>query len=290
MLALELKNLLGSNPAQFVRIPESLSRDLAQLSAPVSGGVAVGEGDDLNAQAQLGQLKSIITSLQESAAARPHWSADLRFQVEKVLEIMLPLQSRPEILTQPEQLGLLSQLFGLNLEAELLRGKTRAALSSLKLALLGEPENKGFKGGEALHRLELFQLCQVRLAEQNQTFVPLPLAFLEEGFLLAEEDAHSDPESEAQGWTTRMSLYLRMSALGNLRIDMLIEPSGILLRVACEDQARVDFLRAMGDQLSEQLQKASVQAISFTLGAESPARELLKKILPSAKGMLDARV
>jgi hypothetical protein len=81
-----------------------------------------------------------------------------------------------------------------------------------------------------------------------------------------------------------------MSALGNLRIDMLVDSSGILLRVACEDQARVEFLRAMGDQLQEQLKKASVQGISFTVGAESPARELLKKILPSAKGMLDARV
>jgi hypothetical protein len=235
-------------------------------------------------------MKGLVDQLEFAVAEKPNWPQDLRQLVQQILVAIQPIVSEPMILTQSSNLGLLSQLFGLNLEAELLRGKTKDALSSLKLALLGERTELGPKGEEALHRLELFQICRVRLAEQNQTFVPLPLPFLEEGFLLVEEHNPDDSQQDQDGESTRLSMHLRLSSLGNLRIDMLSEPSGMLLRVACEDQQRANFLQSLSDQLQEQLQGLNIRGISFTTGAESPASELLKKLLPTTHGVLDARV
>ncbi len=282
-LATELKALLSTNPAQFTQLIGGASQKLPFFlpAQPATHELS---------PSLLGQMMGLFEQLELAVAEQPIWPQDLRQIVQQVLGAMQPLLSEPEILIKSENLGIFSQLFGLNLEAELLRGKTRDALSSLKLALLGERTELGPKGEEAIHRIELFQICRVRLAEQNLTFVPLPLPFLEEGFLLVEEHNPKDQQEETEGKSTQLSLHLRLSYLGNLRIDMLSEPSGMSLRFACEDQQRVNFLQSLNDQLQERLQDLNIRGTSFTTGAETPANVLLKKLLPAAHRVLDDRV
>lgn len=81
-----------------------------------------------------------------------------------------------------------------------------------------------------------------------------------------------------------------MSALGNLRIDMLAESSGLLLRIFCEDRPRMAFLQSLAEQLQGRLQDLPIRGMTFTTGVESPTRELLKKLVPGSRGMLDARI
>lgn len=292
-LATELKALLLARPAALSQtldrtaLPQTLNRTAQDLTELLSPSPVV---NPKPSPALLGHLKSLVVQLQIAVGEKLVWPQELQQVVQQVLDTVGPLVTTPEILVQGGKLGLLAQLFGLNLEAELLRGRTREALSSLKLALLGEQKKLGPKGEEALHRIELFQVCRARLAEQNLLFVPLPLSFLEEGFLLVEGDGQQDDLQKSKNGTTQMSLHLRMSALGNLRIDMLSEPSGLLLRVACEDRHRAEFLQSLSGQLKERLKDLPIRGISFTIGAKLPVRELLEKIVPHAQGILDARV
>jgi len=282
-LSAELKTLFISNPAQLPQFIGQKIQDLQLLQNHLTAGFEL-------SPAILSHLKDLVEQLGVATAAKPNWPVGLHQLVQQIMGTVQPLVADPEILTQGENLGLLSQLFGLNLEASLLRERTKDALNSLKLALLGDRTELGLKGEEALHRLELFQICRARLAEQNVNFIPLPLPFLEEGYLLVDEQGNQNQKQKNKDISVHLSLHLRLSSLGNLRVDMLSEPSGLLLRVACEDQQRLNFLQSLGEQLDERLQDLNIRGVSFTTGVESPARELLKKILPSAQGILDARV
>ncbi len=281
-LASELKALLSTNPSQLPHISERATRELQNIINPQLRMHKL-------SPAVLEHMKELTVQLQVAFTERTDWPQDLQERIQQILNRLQPLIAEPEILKQEGKLGILSQLLGLKLEAELLRGRTQDALSSLKLALLSEPGELGPKGEEALHRLELFQICRVRLAEQGITFVPLPLPFLEEGFLFIDEDGHQGQKDKSSG-STQLSVHLRLSSLGNLRIDVLSDSAGMLLRLACEDHQRLDFLKSISNLLQERLQQFDIRSINFTIGAESPAQILLKKILPNAHGMLDARV
>ncbi len=283
LLATELKTLLPANPAQANNSMSHLDQVLQSLLTPSPEKIEL-------SPVVLGLLKGLVNQLEIAVAAKPDWPQGLQLLIQQVLGSVQPLLTEPAVLEQGRNLGVLSQLFGLNLETELLRGRTKDALSSLKVALLGDRAELGPKGEEALQRLELFQICRVRLAEQNLTFIPLPLSFLEEGFLLVEEQEEQDPKKNKEDTNMRLTLYLKLSSLGNLRIDMLSESSGMLLRVACEDQERANFLQLMSDQLQGRVKELNIRGISFTTGVEAPACELLQRILPSTNRMLDARV
>ncbi len=286
----QARQLAGELKALLIRSPETMPQRLALMGQELGQLLRVPEGQSLiQTPKLLGQLQVLIEQLKIADNSRPNWPVDLQQAVSRVLLTTQPLMEEPQLFARGEKLGILSQLLGLNLEAELLRGRTREALSSLKLALLGERQQLGSEGEDALHRLELFQVCRSRFAESNQLFFPLPFPFLEEGFLLVDDDGQAE-DPDRQNSKRRFSLYLRLSALGNVRVDMLQEASGLLLRIACEDQERASFLESLGDQLRERLQGGRIKGVNFTLGARAPARELIEKLVPRTKGMLDARV
>jgi hypothetical protein len=133
-------------------------------------------------------------------------------------------------------------------------------------------------------------VCRARLADQGQLFLPLPLAFLEEGFLLIEQDDASGAKSDPADESVHMALFLRLSALGNVKIDILAEPGGLRLRVIGEDQERVDFLESLSERLRNQLQQVQVRSLSFATGVETPTRELLKKLVPDSQRFFEARI
>ncbi|MCK5070932.1 MAG: hypothetical protein KAR01_10335, partial [Desulfocapsa sp.] len=124
------------------------------------------------------------------------------------------------------QLKLLLNRLGLSLEALLAGGnKTETALS-LKAALL-ELTTLLKGGGELadttnrlLGTLELFQLAQLRLSSDNLQIFPLPLPFLDNGYLLVKKD-EEEADSDTSDNPLQFSLHLSLEPLGALEITFL---------------------------------------------------------------------
>ena len=237
----------------------------------------------------LGRLEGLLARLQlpASMVGENQLTAPA---LEAVVAQLSQLVSAPMTPANGEPLGFLSQLFGFYLEAELLQDKKAAALASLKASLLSlQKEQGGDEVREPLRRIELFQLCKARFAEEQILFLPLPFNELEEGYLLAERQAPEQDDDDA-GTALQMSLSLRLSALGNVRIDMFYDHHGLQLRVACENQEKKLFLQDCADELVASLQAVEVRGISFSADAKLPARQLQQRLLPESFNMLDTRI
>ncbi len=268
----------------------NLSADIKQLLAQVSQSQGQKQGQKQGIAPELmGRLEGLLARLQQlpqNAKVAPIVLPGFEMMVNQ-LEQLVTQQPNPP---QGRPLGLLSQLFGFHLETDLLQGKNKAALASLKLGLLGLQKELGAEVEEPLHRLELFQLCKAKLAEDQVQFLPLPFNELEEGYLLAEERSGGNEDNTEDTAPLQMSLSLRLSALGNLRIDMLYEKEGLHLRLAGEDRGKMEYLQSCADELKESLQAIALQGVSFSADAKLPARQLQERLLPDSFNMLDARV
>lgn len=235
-----------------------------------------------------GRLDVLLSRLQQLTAAAGQKANPLP-GLDALISQLAQLTRQPLQLPPGEQLGVLAQLFGFYLERELAQGKQREALASLKLSLLDLKQQLGEEVSEPLRRLELFQLCKVRLAEEQVQFLPLPFPELEEGYLLAERQARDEAEETAQA-QLKLSLSLRLSALGNLRIDLNYAEQGLQLRLACEGQEKMAYLQDNAPELKQALQAVALRELSFANDARLPAKQLQERLLPDAVNMLDARV
>ncbi|MCK5912393.1 MAG: hypothetical protein KAG12_00840, partial [Desulfuromusa sp.] len=259
-------------------------------------------------------IKQLLDQVQQSQGKKPEIAPELLGRLEGLLSrlqqlpqvagaasVLLPgfeaitsqlsqLVTQPPSTPQGGELGLLSQLFGFHLETELLQGKKKAALASLKLSLLNLQKELGEEVKEPLRRIELFQLCKAKLAEDQVQFLPLPFSELEEGYLLAEGRSEADNDSGSGESPLQLSLSLRLSALGNVRIDLLYEKDGLHLRLAGEDRGKMRYLQSCTDELKESLQAIELQGVSFSADARLPARQLQERLLPDSAHMLDARI
>jgi hypothetical protein len=271
--------------AKGAAVVEQLSAEIKQLLAQVQPGQEQKRGI---APELLGRLEGLLGRLQQLPLAAGNTPLLLPGFGVIVSQLEQLVTQRPTV-PQGGQLGLLSQLFGFHLETELLQGKTKAALASLKLSLLGLQKELGEEVSEPLRRLELFQLCRAKLAEDQVQFLPLPFNELEEGYLLADRQPQADDNEESQP-PLQMSLSLRLSALGNIRIDMLYEKEGLHLRLACEDRGKMRYLQNCSAELKDSLKAIELQGVSFSADAQLPARQLQERLLPDSSNMLDARV
>ncbi|MBN1958831.1 MAG: hypothetical protein JXQ81_06160 [Desulfuromonadales bacterium] len=235
----------------------------------------------------LGRLEGLVIRLQ--ALNQGPGNSPVAFPgLEMLLNQMTDLVNQPQQNPSGGHLGVLAQLFGLYLETELLQGKTKEALASLKLALLTLKHELGEEASEPLRRLELFQLCKARLAEDHVQFLPLPFHELEEGYLLAEKQKGVQPDG--QGGNLKLSLALRLSALGNMRVDMVYGKHGLQLCVAGENQEKKNYLQNAQKELEGAITMLELRGISFAADAQPPAKQLQQRLLPQARSMLDARV
>ena len=284
---------------KVVSSPVEVDAPSRNLSADQRGGeLAKVEADVHALLKQISQLQKKGTSVPPDLLGRLE---GLKLQLQAVVETQQPpgvellldqmttlIAQRPAIIPG-ERLGILSQLFGLHLETELLNGKKRDALASLKMCLL-ELQQDGDDVDESLRRLELFQLCKAKLSADQVQFVPLPLSDLVEGYLLAErEDGDERPAGDES--PLKMSLSLRLSALGNIRIDMLYEEqTGLHLRLAGEDKGKMNYLKSCEGELVEALQAVKLQGVSFSSDAGLPARQLQERVLAESFAILDTRI
>lgn len=231
-----------------------------------------------------GRIEGLMARLQLSAVEHSSMSG-----YHHLLDQLSQLLAQPPAHPQGGQLGILSQLFGFHLERELLQGKQREALASLKLSLLNLQKEVGEDVSEPLRRLELFQLCKARLAEEQVQFLPLPFAELEEGYLLAEQPENGQANDTKK--SLNLSLSLRLSALGNIRVDMLYHPQqGLQMQIAGESLEKQRFFEGCADELRQAVQTVTLKKISFSADAQLPAKQLQKRLMPEINNMLDARI
>lgn len=208
----------------------------------------------------------------------------------EALQLWLGLQGEVVEKQQPEALRQLLLRLGLDLEAVLAR-REGTGEGTLKAALLEVLARGGGEGRERaaqlVQTLELFQLAQVRLDQQGALLLPLPLPFLEQGFLLAEGGGEG---AEGKAEPQRLALHLALQGLGDLRVDFYHSEEGLLLRFACEGREQADFLAGFQGELRTALEQLPLTGISFTTGVESPDKALIRRLFPEGKSVLDTRV
>lgn len=185
---------------------------------------------------------------------------------------------------------------GLSFESFLSRGDANKASSTLKAALMEILQN--IKGGNAvtetatktLTTLEFFQLSQLHADLSQQLIFPIPLSFVEQGFLLIEQR-----QDEQQGSGSyddqeyRFSLHLKMTDIGNLRIDFFHSAEGLFIRFYTDSHEKAQFIESFSEELKKTISDTPILGLSFATGAEDPALELLRLMVPEGKPVLDTR-
>ena len=190
---------------------------------------------------------------------------------------------------------------GLNLERHLAEGRPETAKISLKAALMETVQQFGqTDGGKSaaqaktqaasmLSAIEMFQLAQTQLATGKELLYPLPLPFLETGYLLVEDDGGHEQDGKDGEMPAKFSLFLSLTELGFLRIDFVSNPEGLALRFHTDSQEKADFTAGFADKLRRAINTASglsVISLSFAADAQDPVKELLLKMLPDNSNLL----
>lgn len=311
ILTNSLKPLVGARQSQAQALEGVPIQTISGISVDSTGSSVIQQAKSSIDMSQLeGELKQLVTLVQQAQEQKAGLSPGLFGRLEGLLsrlqqsathhpvmnhEFNNVLGQLSQFLTQPPgtpqggHLGLLSQLFGFYLETELLQGKQKDALASLKLSLLNLQKELGEDVAEPLRRLELFQLCKARLGEDQIQFLPLPFSELEEGYLLAEQQEDEANRESKKG--LNLSVSLRLSALGNVRIDMLYSlEQGLQMQIAGENSEKKTYLESCADELRQSVQTVALNTVSFSADAQLPARQLQKRLMPEMNRMLDARI
>jgi len=140
-----------------------------------------------------------------------------------------------------------------------------------------------------LGTLELYQLAQLRLASENLLIFPLPLPFLDNGYLLVEKNDLEDDDEEASD-TLRFSLHLALEPLGNIEINFLQMKEGLYIRFGCDSKSKKEFAGSHQETLKEMISATEVLGLSFTENAENPTNNLIQQLIPDGESMLDTKI
>lgn len=202
--------------------------------------------------------------------------------------------SDPALVFDGAQLQQVLKHLGLHMESRLAAGQGAEAAETLKSALLDARnllQGGGVKSTQVEHllqNLELHQLFNLRLAQEGAMLWPLPLAFLEQGYLVVEERPQQRGGEQEPPW--QLALHLSLQALGDLRVEFLQDPQGLFLRFVCDSPEKCAFFSGFADELRQQITSVPLAGLSFSPGAEAPAKTLLRRVLGEGEGVLDARI
>ena len=239
-------------------------------------------------------ISTLFTALQQQT---PHLLDSLSPTSRQTLESYFSLQQQN--LGEKDGGIVLKQLIdrlGLSLENLLAKGDTTQAPATLKAALLDIMHS--FRNAESitdhtsrmLTSLELFQMAQVQVDSTKQFIFPLPLPFIENGYLLIEKnkpDDEGDGPSRRQDF--RMSLHLTMTDLGHLRVDFVHAADGLFIRFHTESKEKADFVASSSDQLRQAITDIPLLGLTFATDAEDPVAELIRQMLPDGSGIVDTK-
>jgi hypothetical protein len=182
---------------------------------------------------------------------------------------------------------------GLNLEQLLAKGEKNNAVLTLKAALLEiahsfkTASNIAETTNKILATLELFQLAQIQIGHTTHLIFPLPLPFIEQGYLLIEKDDQTSGKNDSAKSDSRFSLHLTVSDLGNLQIDFLQNMEGLFIRFRAGDQQKADFLETFSFELKKAITDIPLINLSFSGDAPDPIHDLIQQLIPAGNSMLD---
>ncbi len=185
---------------------------------------------------------------------------------------------------------------GLNLEQILARGDKNGAANTLKAALLeiahsfDPASNIAETTHKILSTLELFQLTQLQLGHDSSLILPLPLPFIEQGYLIIEQGDKDSRSGDPSLPENRFSLHLTVSELGNLQIDFLKNSEGLFIRFRAGDQEKAAFLESYGSELKKAITRIPLVTLCFASDAPDPIHDLVRQIVPAGKSILDTRI
>ncbi len=198
--------------------------------------------------------------------------------------------------TRGEHLKLLLDKLGLNIESILASNtKTDGCGQTLKSALVEITTllQSGSELAEITHKLigtiELYQLAQLKLNDDNLLLFPLPLPFLNHGYLIVNKDENGRATYEGN-IAKQFSLHLNLEPLGNLEISFLESGDGIYVRFLCDSEEKAIFTKSYQEDLKDLLSEKKVLGLSFSDGAQTPAHTLIQQVIPVGKGILDTKI
>lgn len=209
------------------------------------------------------------------------------------------MSSQQTALSQKDGGVVLKQLvdkLGLRFEALLAKGDTASAARTLKAALLeitqqfqhskhiAEPANR------LLSTLELFQQAQLQFDNDKQLILPLPLPFLEQGYLVVDKNSDSDDTHIDKTKEINFSLHLSMKELGSIRVDFHSNMEGLYLKFNCESDQKAAFITDHQDELKKGITTKRLLGLSFGSDAEDPTNELIRRMLPEGTSILNTTV
>lgn len=192
-----------------------------------------------------------------------------------------------------ELLQTFNRNLGLYMEQALLAGDKEGALQSLQGQLLQHvTQGDDSAADTVLQKLLFWQLCHVRLSQAGYHFVPLPFTFLEQGYLLAQNQGGSAANSGGQTEQWKFSLFLELTNLGPIEAHLLQQEQSLYVQLAVAQEEAKPFLRSMVPTLCQRLEKLGWQEVSAHVrsGARYPDKALLQYLVPEGTHAVDQRV
>ncbi len=195
-----------------------------------------------------------------------------------------------------EILQQLVQGLGLDMEKLLAKGDVEGASHGLKFQLgrqITEAQENAAAGtgtsaslrtaGEvhqALQSIDFLQVLQGNLEKQGVLVLPLPLPFLQQGFLMFENYSGGEEKEGREGATdnsARFSVLMKLSSLGNIRVDFLQTEGEVYVRFHTSSKEVSHLLKENQQELRAGLRPLKVLGPSFTEQAEDPISTLLRR-------------
>lgn len=134
---------------------------------------------------------------------------------------------------------------------------------------------------QALQSLNFLQVLQANLDKQGMLILPLPLPFLEQGYMLMEEHGKEGEKKDGGEDASRFSVLMRLSSLGNVRVDFLQTKEDIYIRFHTESNEISQLFRQFQQELRTGLHPLKVQGLSY---ASEPAGDPLAVLLQKCEG------
>jgi hypothetical protein len=226
-------------------------------------------------------------------------------QEKSILQHISPQAHQPlqllqnMLLSQPDHLlgknlARIGRMIGLDMEALLAQGQIDEGAKTLKGILLALSQGCQDNSPEAKERdslvktIEMWQIFQLRLAEKGLFFLPLPLAFLEQGYMLVGNSNEEDKAQDTAHKSFWLSLHLRLSALGNIDALLSFEQSGCNIHILCETVQVAQYMSQFKRQFIEQMEQQTISNVIIDVGAKDPERNLLSYLQPDCESFLNA--
>lgn len=300
LLDINGNNLLAESKATLTA-GQKLQLQVTQTTPTIELKIIAEQRDNLAGRSLtlLGSNLDISALFQSLTQSSPPALNQLSTVSQQSIEGFFTLQQ--QTFTEDNTGSLLKSLInrlGLSLEHLLASGKPNDAARTLKAALLEVIHH--FKGAEeiaektqkVLTTLELYQLAQLRLGDDKLLLLPLPLPFLEQGYLLIEDnrDEGETEKKESSDSPRHFSLHLTLSDIGHIKVEFQPAAEGLFLQISTESQEKADFFAQQEQLLRESLSDIRLLGVTFTADAGDPINQLIQQLVPQGTSIVNTTV